>query len=500
MVEGRFRVMTVVLALVSTTAVEVWAQPVPSCSKTLGQARADRLVRQCSSTTTATHSPCNALNDCETISEHITLMCRQNAGDEPPAFCGESLGLSKLSDLGIAERYAKTVAAEEKHGGRLRDRMRQTRSKLEPLAAKVKEAAQTLKKSRADFDSELTQVKRSYDMYKGAAKKPGSLPETVIRDLLGRLEAVVKHGESLAQQAAAISASETQLSTLNNDASIARLTLRDELSDMKQAKTLIDAAATKLSQDAKKKPELAAEVTKLKALSTQAAASVKASAMLDAEAGKEADALKTLAQATPAGAQARSQAFQAAKKTERDRAKAEDWRRDVAQALPQASSSSVATTSSAKGSACDLEHVDFRNFSYAWPDNPKATPTVFKNGTEGGSTEEWANKVSNVKFWDLDGAGKKEAVVFIEGPPSAHSGPQNELIFVQSDDQCRIQVLKRLSGGVTDGSMNGKSYFYGDTLLSSVDGMGGLFATGTETVELRYINGKLKEVSRKADQ
>jgi len=492
-------VMTAVGVASATTGAS--AQSLESCSQTLGRARAQRLVNQCINTSTATHPPCNAVNDCATISEHIAFMCKNNLGANPPAYCGESEGLSKLSERGVGERYEKTIAAEHRHIRRLGEELRQTRLKLEPLAQQNKDAALAVKKSRLDFDQEVRLAKAAYAKYKAASVKPTTLDLDAVRhDLLAQLDAVVKHEKELAKDAAAITATDLRLAELNSDATIARLSIKDQLRDMKEAKLLIDAGAAKLALDAKKQPALLADATALKAASVQAAATIQAVVPMDAEAGKTAAAVTLLAQATPSGVFARSLAFKAAQKSAVDRALAETEWREIDQAQRSADARRSPTAPSAKSAGCDLERVDFRNFSYAYPENPKVRPSVYKNGTEGGSKDEWANKISSVKYFDLDGIDKKEAVVFIQGPPSAHSGPQNELIFLQLDPQCRVQTLKRLSGGVTEGVMKAKSYFYGDTILEGVEGMGGNFATGTETVELRYVNGELKEFSRKVDR
>lgn len=57
-----------------------------SCRAEVGAARAALYVKECLAITSATHPPCNALNPCEVIGQHIQFMCA-NAGSQAPAWC-----------------------------------------------------------------------------------------------------------------------------------------------------------------------------------------------------------------------------------------------------------------------------------------------------------------------------------------------------------------------------------------------------------------------------
>jgi len=487
-------------ALPATAVAQKPAQSMVSCNQTLGRARAQRLVNQCLHTTTATRPPCNAANDCATIGEHVKFMCENNLGAQAPAYCGEGDGLSDLSELGVGERYAKTVTLELRNIKRQHAALQKLRAELEPLSTSGKASEAALKKSRAEFDKALQRAKAGYDKYVAKAAKPTTADlDALRRDLSVELEAVVKHGAQLGKDAEALTATQTKLLQTSADASLAKTSIQDQLRDMKEAKQLLDAGVTKLTADAKKQPALANDAARLKVIAAQSADKLKEATPLGTDADKLAKGVAQLAQATPAGNAARTAAFKAAKKTEQDALKAASMRRTIDDAQKAADARRSPRAPSARKAGCELERVDFKNFSYAYPDAPDSPPSVFKDGREEGM-EDGGYQISDVKLVDLDGSGKKEAVVFIEGPPSAHSGPQNQLIFLQLDEQCRVQTLKRLWGGVTPGAMKGKSYFYGDTVLMTPEGMAGTFAAGTETVELRYLNGELKELSRKEDR
>jgi hypothetical protein len=503
MSKWKVRALVTVLAFSVHLEHAAGAPSAQACNQTLGKARAQRLVNQCLNTSTATRPPCNALNDCETIAEHISTMCEHNLGENAPAYCGESKGLARSSEPQIAERYAATVGKEQAFAARLRERIKQVRSALEPLAAQHKEASAALKKSRSDFDKELGQARAAHDKYKNAATKPGASGlDEQRKSLLAVLTQVIRHGQTLAKDAEASAARELKLAELASQATTAGLRLKDALRDMKEAKALIEQTAVQLAQRSPKpSPQTASDAPRIKALSADAAAAVKVVQALEADAQKETAALKSLAAQTPAGQQARSQAFNAAKKTEQDRLKTEATKRTIEIAQRDFEARHSPTAPSARSAKCDLERVDFKNFAFPDPHNPKLAPAVYKRGVLVGEGEpEFLPKVSRVKYLDLDANGTKEAVVFIEGMPSAHSGPQNELIFLQLDADCRIQQLLRLSGGLFEGDMKGKSYVYRDTILSGVEGMAGDFASGTESVELRFVNGEPKEVSRKVDR
>jgi hypothetical protein len=58
-----------------------------SCSKRMGKARAETLVKQCLQVSPATHPPCNAANSCELIEDEIRRSCAL-LGVDAPSFCG----------------------------------------------------------------------------------------------------------------------------------------------------------------------------------------------------------------------------------------------------------------------------------------------------------------------------------------------------------------------------------------------------------------------------
>jgi hypothetical protein len=57
-----------------------------SCNRSIGAAKAHRLVEQCLTVSPATHPPCNAANDCALIQDEISRGCALLDTDRP-AFC-----------------------------------------------------------------------------------------------------------------------------------------------------------------------------------------------------------------------------------------------------------------------------------------------------------------------------------------------------------------------------------------------------------------------------
>src|SRR5262245_18107579 len=95
---SNFRARSLVLVLVlGTWASEAGAQSGVSCVKSVGKSRAQRLVNQCVSVTTATHPPCNVEFDCSSLLAHTVQMCG-SLGAQAPAFCRE-----RAVDPGLSE-------------------------------------------------------------------------------------------------------------------------------------------------------------------------------------------------------------------------------------------------------------------------------------------------------------------------------------------------------------------------------------------------------------
>lgn len=531
-----FRGLCVAIGFVASAgaahAAPMRAATAASCNQTAGEARARRIVSHCLAVTAATHPPCNAQNDCDTILEFTEQMCR-NIGAQTPAFCTEGPQLSKLADGQLVEHYAATAAAEQAYAAKVREKLRALRITIEPLAAKRSSAAAALKTGQAELAKELKLARAAYDEYKAASNKPGAVGLDAARQALtAQFSAAESRGQTLAQDAARTDAIDSQLATLiGGDQEGPWFSVALAAKDSKDAKTVIDALNVQLAKAAAKqqgealakdkaatkdKTPLAAKeaaaaktrsaaaadaLARAKALGAQAALAAKAVQALASEVEKETLALRKLAGATPDARAARAQTAKAVLKTAHDQQQAKMLHDELTRLDRAAADRRRPNAPSATGSGCNLERVDLRNFDY--PDPLSSSSERFRNGNqvvEGSEApDESLLQIHEVQFVDLNSDGKKEAVVFMEGPPSAHSGPQNELRFMELDDQCRVQQLAWFNGGVYLGAMKGKSYFYGDTLMGTPPGSVGNFAIGTEQVELRYINGELKELSRRPD-
>lgn len=478
----------------------------PSCTQTLGAARAQKLVKQCMEVTAATHPPCNALNDCETIADHVAQMCR-NFPDNAPVFCAEDARrMALLPDGPYIEQLGRTTAARQKEATSARERIKTARGKIEPPATKQKLAAAELKKGQTAFDKEYTAARAASAKLDLLVAKPGAVGIDATREAVrAQFDAAAQHGAALAREAAAIASLEAQMVKPVADIDAATATIKSALKEMKAAKAEMDAALAHLGSltAAKKTAEATAELAKSKAVVADAAAAVKAVQTFDTEATREATALHALSGLTPAGASARTKAATVATKVAKDQEGAANLGKGVQRAIDTEATKHRPDAPSAKASKCDLERFDFMNFSFPATWSVKAPPDVYKKGKlsqPGNDADEYAPRITSVKTFDLDGDGKKEAVVFIEGPPSAHSGPNNELRFMKLDEQCRVQQFDVFTGGIFEGTMKGKQYVYGDTIVETPEGMNGNFAVGTESVSVRYVNGFLKEVSRKPDR
>ncbi len=533
MISVRTAVAVVVLSLVGLSAGAAAQQstPVESCTKTLGSALARRIVKHCLDVGSGvTRPPCNAVNSCETIMEFSAQMC-ENLGKQAPVSCREDPSMLKLTSSGRVDRLLETVTVEEREAGRAREHVRALRAKVEPLAAQRKAVAAGLKTAKTEFANRSRLARAAYDKHKAAIKKPGAVGlEESRKAVFAELEAVTRRGQALAKDTAALAELEGQLTKWLGDVDVLRAGIVIAAKDAKEVKTLIDLltaelgrAATKEKTEAALKEKLAVKdkpqatsrdaetakarslaaisaVDKAKAASVQAGLSSKALQVLQTEAVREAQTLRTLAAVSSASA--RSQALAAAQKTALETTKAQNALADIDRLTKAAAARRRPDAPSASKYKCDLEQVDFRNFSYPSAYVGGGGTQRFKNGSPAdvpAAEREFSPQISGVKFFDLDGNGKKEAVVFLEGPPGAHTGPNNELRFMQLDDQCGIQQLFALAGGIYEGEMKGKAYFYSDTLFETPEGMHGNFAVGTERVELRYVNGEMQEVGRKPE-
>lgn len=506
-----------------------------SCVKAIGKARAQRLVKQCFMVSTATRPLCESGDfECAPLLEYTQQMCGK-LGSSAPAFCQEQAIAAELSESALLERFLATIQAEQADSLQARARIQALRAKIEPLATQRKAASAALKSGQESFAKGLSAARSARAKFEAAVKKPGAVGLDAAREAVyAQFDSASKHGESLAKEAAAVQALEQELSTLVSDAGSARLTISLAALDSKDAKSLTESlsaqlakSATKLQVEATAKQKLAAkdrsrgpqreaaaaksrseaaasEVAKARATSAQAAEASKALQALDGESAREMRALSSMAGATAASRAAQDLSFLAAQKAAKAQVQAGVARDEVERLVRVAATRRRADAPSAKANRCDLEKVDFRNFDFPSPYNPKDPAERYRNGKAAGP--EWKDaefnvpSISSAKFFDLDGNGKKEAVVFIEKSVSPHSGPDNELRFMELDEQCRIQQLAVIGGGVFEGAMKGKSYFYSDTILETPEGMSGNFASGTERVEVRYINGMMQELGRKPER
>lgn len=494
-------------------------------------ARAQRVVSHCLMVNTATRPPCNVQNSCDAIVGFTEQMCGNFR--PAPAFCRENATQPGLADAELVARYGATVAGNQRDAASARERFKTQRAKIEPLATSQKNAAAAIKKGQADFAAKLRRARATRDGYQAAIKKPGASGLSEARaNSLAQFQEVTALGKSLAKDVESISKLEAQLSELVSDASTARTTVDLAALDTKQAKGIIDTlvaqlgrAATKLQNEALAKEKAAAKskaepaikeaaaardasndaakaLAKAKEASERVASSNKELQTEAAALKREYEALKTLAAITPNGSNARAQAFKAAQGVTKEQTKALGELSWIENVVKAAASRRRSDAPSAKREGCDLERVDFKNFSYpsVWGgDSAERYRRGKAAGPQWKDVEEGAPQVAGVKYFDLDGNKTKEAVVFIEGPPSAHSGPQNELHFFELDADCRIQQVAALAGGVFEGEMKGKSYFYSDTVLDTPEGQMGTYAVGTEKVETRFINGELQEVKRRPE-
>ncbi|MEI9952958.1 MAG: hypothetical protein WDO74_29275 [Pseudomonadota bacterium] len=500
----KFRIACIVSCLVSAAPSALAAAPVAqhmSCDQAVGTARAARIVSHCIQVSQATHPPCSAGFECQDLLDYTDQACRA-LGADPPAFCGESPNLNKLSGRALIERYARTVLADQAAALKAREELRQARAKLEPLASKRTSATAALKAGQADFAKELKLAVAAYDKYKAAAKKPGAVGlEGTRQALSAQFGSAVQHGKSLANDAAALSALDTQI--LGFSASASSATIELAAFDAKEAKSLIDALTDKLFKVTPSNAATANDAARAKAISAETAAISKALQALAIEGKREAQALTSLIGNNLAGSNARTQIGKAAQKTEQARAQAQRALDEIGQQSKASASRRRADAPSAKQSNCDLQRVDFKNYDLPSPYGASEAAERFRNGrsTDPGFADPngLAPEIGDIQFFDLDGNGKKEAIITVNRPvTSPHGGPDNELHFMELDEQCRIQQIAAFRGGVTAGEFKGKSYFYYEVVLDTPPGQSGLFPVGNDRVELRYVNGELVETSRKS--
>lgn len=413
-----------------------------------------------------------------------------------------------MPDAPYIERAARTVLTHQKEAARLRERIAAARATIEPLAAKQKLAAAELKKGQAAFEKKHKDARAAQAKLNQLLAKPGATGIDAAREALrAQFADVAQHGAALATDASALETLQTQMVAPAAEADAAKASIKLALKSMKDEKTEIDLAFARLGKltAASKIPSAAAELAQSKAVVAEVAAAIKAVQAFELAAGREAHALRTLSGLTPAGASARAQAGAAAKRIAQAQVAAKSSADELQRAIDAEASKHRSDAPSARRSQCDLERFDFMSFSFPAAYDVKGAPDVYKNGKLVRSNDtdiapdESYNTITSVKTFDLDGDGKKEAVVFIEGPPSAHSGPSNELHFMQLDDQCRVQQFAVITGGVYEGAMKGKYYVYADTLFETPEGQSGSYAAGTESVTVLYVNNSLKEISRKPD-
>ena len=511
------------------------AADLPTCTQSLGKARAERIALNCMQVLGGrTHPPCNVNWDCQNLLEATDEGC-QAAGAQAPEACKEGPGLLSLSERAAAQRYAATGLADQSAAAKIPERLKTLRAQLEPLAAKRASAANALKAGQAEFAKELKAARAAYDKYSADSKKPGAVGLDVTRHTLrAQFLAVSKHGQALSKDATAIATLDARLSAVSEPLHDTALMIVFAQQDLTSLALVLDSMSTQLAKAASKaqaelssrqkaldnlkasaspdKAKLGAanrelakvklssssateDAAQVKVLSLQIAAASKAVSALQVETEKERQALLGLAGKTVAALNARAPAFKDGQKLEQDRQQAQSRADEIERTIN--ASLARRRVDAPKAEGCNLERVDFKNFSYS-PSFGQSADRYAKGQLVGGDWDEYSRPhIEDIQFVDLDGNGKKEAVIAITGPPSAHSGNNNALHFFELDEQCRIQELLALDGPVSAGRMKGKSYFYSELELGTPEGQNGLFPVGSFNVELRYVNGELKEVSRK---
>ncbi|MEO8901231.1 MAG: hypothetical protein ABI488_06095 [Polyangiaceae bacterium] len=475
-----------------------------------------------------THPPCAVDWPCQNLQENIAYACKEQ-GANAPVFCQEEADLPSLGDRAAVQRYGAAVTADQLWAQKVRERLSTLRAQIEPLATRRTAAVAALKTRQTDFDKGLRAARSAYDKYAAAAKKPGAVgldatPET----LRAQFSAAASYGQALSKDEAAIAALEVRLHALNNQLTDTDTQVIFSLQDIKSAAGVVDSMASQLATNATKqqgdaaskqkvadklKASLKSDPTKL-AAATHAAVQAKELSTASADDAVQAKAIKTQAAATTKAVKALGVELEIERKalqklaSPASGAKSKPREQDRQQAQTKADELDRAVKAAAdrhrpdapKAKNCDMLQVDFNNFTYStYPGDAGAR---YKKGTV--TSSDWDGMEAGMKphvassqLVDLDGDGKKDAVVYIEGPPSAHSGGNNELHFFVLDSACRVQQLLALSGPVSPGEMKGKSHFYGDLEMGGVEGMGGNFPVGGLRIELRLINDELKESSRK---
>lgn len=525
------------LSLLSSWPASLAAQSTSpaSCTQSIGKSRAERIAFNCMQVLGGrTHPPCSVDWDCQNLLEATAEGC-QELGGAAPESCKEGIGLLRLGERAAAQRYVATTLADQALALKIRERLEAQRAQIEPLVAQRTSAATALKSGQADFAKELQAARAAYDKYTADSKKPGAVGLDATRQSLrAQFLAVSTRGQALGKDAAAITALDARLSALGMQLQDPAFEIVFIVQDLKSLTGVLDSMSSQLAKTASKeqadatskqktadklkasasadKSKLAAanrdaasaklhgtaaleDATQVKALSAQVATATKAVLASSNEIEKERQALLSLARGGPTASSARAQAAKAAQKIEQDRQQAQSKVDEIDRQLKAIASRHRSDAPKAKN--CNLEQVDFKNFSYS--SSFGQALDRYQNGQLVGSDwDEYSRPhVEDRQLLDLDGDGKKEAVVYIAGPPSAHSGNDNALYFFALDEQCRIQELLVLNGPVSAGQMKGKSYFYGELELGTPEGMNGLFPVGNFSVELRYLNGELKEISRK---
>jgi hypothetical protein len=505
----------------------------PACVQALGKARAERIVYHCMQLLGGmTHPPCTVHNNCPMLLEDIDSSCNQQGDAAGRIECQEGKGLLSLNDRAAIERYGAALAFDQTWAAKVPAKLKAVRAKLDPLIAQRTAASAALKAGQAAFGKELGAANAAYDGYKAALKKPGAIGvDTTRQALRAQLDALASHGQALAKDAAAIAALDARLSGLfgelhDTDAMVvfpvqdlksaaevvaSMSSQLDELASKLQAEAMSKqkAAAALAASKAPDKPKLAAatreaalakarsasalaDVAAAKSINAQAVLTVKSVVALAADAERERAALLKLTGASAVSASASKLNQKLAQDRLRAQSRADEIEREVKAAAARH------RPDAPKAKSCAMDQVDFKNFAYA-PDFTNNAFDQYRNGQLVGG--DWDDSmrphIGDVQLVDLDGNSKQEAVVYIEGFPSAHSGNDNALHFYELDEQCRIQELLKLSGPVSSGEMKGKSYFYYELELGTPEGQAGLFPVGNQRVELRYINGELQEASRK---
>ncbi|HEY0469835.1 MAG TPA: hypothetical protein VGC79_36865, partial [Polyangiaceae bacterium] len=382
-------------------------------------------------------------------------------------------------------------------------KIKQGRAQLENLVATRSQLASTLKPLRERFNQQLKTAKAARARQQAALSKSAKVTLSqaeLLQAARSEYQAALSSAQALSKQTAALYGVSGNVLTLAGDLKFALFYSDQANLDSQEAATLISALSADLSNTSLKQPSAAATAAankgKLRAeQAVNAAKAVKEAALL---ATKEAKAAIAIAGTDAARSAANSQSFKDDKQAQADLANTQKALTEIDVELQAAGKGGAPAAGAAPGK-CDVQQVDFFNFN-AYPGSYKA----YKNGKailDYASDRPPFIAKDGVQYADLNGNGVKEAIVFITmsglGP---HGGDEGELYFFEYDAQCTLKVLDWCGGGVGQGQVKGRSYVYPETQYGTPEGMSGNFPVGTDEVEVKLVNGKLKEIKRKSQR